>query len=608
MKESFKKIFDLLPNGDFYKIAILFLMMVVASVLALLGVGMVPIFVIAVLDADQVLNLPVLGDILISLDITTQAELALFGSIALFLIFLVKNLFMLFYDYTNEKFMLNRKLFLKNRLFKAYMHSPYMFFLGRNSSELVRNISNEAGSILDGALKPIMTITLHSLITVLIVSALIYTEPFIAGVGILLFGGFSILFLELTKKSILRYGNEALNHRNFMMKSLLEGLGGFKDAKVLKRENFFLREFNHHADKIRFYDLWSKILRSVPRQIVEMLALSGVLFIAVVMVLQDREVTSIVPIIALFGAAVIKLKPSINTIMDQVNHFRYHLHSINTIYNDLIKLESRKFYKDSHFTGVFVSKNKKPFVIERDIELKNLSFTYPDSDIPAVENVSLRIPKNNAVAFVGPSGSGKTTIADLILGLLEPDSGGVFSDGKNILKNLNNWQKNIGYIPQHIYLLDDSIRKNICFGLEDNEIDEKQLETAIDAAQLRNLINSLELREETIVGERGIRLSGGQRQRIGIARALYNNPQLLIMDEATSALDNITERNVIKAIEKLKGEKTIIMIAHRLTTVKNCDTIYMMKQSEIIGAGTYSELLNKNREFREMSLVDEYLQ
>jgi ATP-binding cassette, subfamily B, bacterial PglK len=602
MKESLKKIFDLLPNGDPYKIALLFVMMIVASLLALLGVGMVPLFVVAVLESDKVLNLPVLGEILLSLNITTPAQLAIFGSFALFSIYLLKNLFMLFYDYTSHKFMLNRKLFLKNRLFHAYMYSPYMFYLNRNSSELIRNISNEASNVLEGALKPILNISLHSLMITIIVSALIYTEPLISGIGIILFGGFSVVFLNLTKVKIENYGSEALNHRNLMTRSLLQGLGGFKDAKVLKRENYFLNEFNHHADKIRFYDLWNALFRAMPRQIIEMLALSGVLFIAIVMVIQGREVTSIVPIIALFGAAVMKIKPSINSIIEQINKFRYHIFSINAIYDDLIKLENRKFYK---VKGASRNHSSEILSIKKGIDLMNIEFTYPDSNIPALQNIHIHIPKNKAVAFVGPSGSGKTTIADLILGLLEPDKGTVKVDGVNIFDNIDGWQKNIGYIPQHIYLVDDTIRNNICFGLKEDEIDEERLAITIDTAQLREFINSLENGDQTIVGEEGIRISGGQRQRIGIARALYNNPQLLIMDEATSALDNVTEKNLVHAIEKLKGEKTIIMIAHRLTTVQNCDKIYMMKQAEIIASGTYFDLLNTNEEFRKMSLVDE---
>lgn len=598
MKSRVRQIFQLLPEGDALKIGALFLMMILASVITLLGVGTVPVFVSAVIDADRILNYPVLGEFLTSIDVTTPQELALFGAFALLSIYLFKNLFMLFYNYMNGKFMLNRVLYLQNRIFRAYMNSPYTFFIGRNSSELLRNINSEVGKIVDGTLKPALYICLNVIMTIVIVTGLIVVEPLITGVGIIFFGGFTYLFLRLTKKSISRYGSESLAHRKSMTKAILEGLQGFKDAKVLKRENYFLQQYDYHAQKHKGYDIKNMVLNSLPRQIIEMIALSGILFIAVMMVLQGREVSTIVPMIALFGAAVMKVKPSINSIIEDINKLRYNIYSVDAVYRDLNHLEKRYDQTPPDRLG-------EKLTLENAISLQDLDFSYPNQTKPAVKNISITIPKNRAVAFVGPSGVGKTTLVDVILGLLEPQKGSLMVDDKDVFENLDKWQRNIGYIPQFIYLLDDTIRRNICFGIPDNEVDDEMLETAIETAQLKDFIATLDKGIDTIVGERGIRLSGGQRQRIGIARALYNNPQVLVMDEATSALDNITERVLIKAIERLRGDKTIIMIAHRLTTVKNCDTIYMMKDGEIIADGKYDDLLVSSKEFREMSLVDE---
>jgi ATP-binding cassette subfamily C protein len=342
-----------------------------------------------------------------------------------------------------------------------------------------------------------------------------------------------------------------------------------------------------------------------------MLALGGVLFIAVSMILQGRDPETIVPTIALFGAAVMKLKPSIFTMIDQVNSIRFNQHSIDEIWIDLNRLENLSTKRQSsqrvYPSGSPEEHGKESSVlhVEHTIDLKNVTFIYPDSSLPAVRDISLSIQKNSAVAFVGESGAGKTTIVDVILGLLEPQSGTIEVDGHNVYNCTEQWQRNIGYIPQEIYLLDDTIRRNICFGIPDDQIDEESLQTAIETAQLREMINQLEKGDRTRVGERGIRLSGGQRQRIGIARALYHNPQVLVMDEATSALDNITEKYVINAIERLKGEKTIIMIAHRLTTVENCDTIHLMKDAHIIASGSFNELQHTSAEFRKMSLMRE---
>jgi ATP-binding cassette subfamily C protein len=546
-----------------------------------------------------------------AMSITTTGKLVGFGAFVLLTIYAMKNAYMFFYDYINTRFMLRRVVLLQNRLFKAYMNSPYLLFLTRNSSELIRNISSESSRAINQTLKPIMAIMLHSIMIVVIASALIYAEPLISGLGILLFGGFSVIFLKLTQKKMTWFGTKALHHRRSMMQAIMQGLGGFKDAKVLNRESFFLGVFGKHANKILRYELWNSILRALPVRIIEMLALGGVLFIAVSMILQGRDPETIVPTIALFGAAVMKLKPSIFQLIDQVNSIRFNKHSIEEIWLDLNRLENlytvkRDKYREYQLRNVNSTNGENSVLhLENTVDLKNVTFVYPDSSLPAVKEITLTIEKNSAVAFVGESGAGKTTIVDIILGLLEPQKGMIEVDGQNVYNCTERWQKNIGYIPQEIYLLDDTIRRNICFGIPDAEIDEQSLQTAIETAQLREMISQLDKGDRTRVGERGVRLSGGQRQRIGIARALYHNPQVLVMDEATSALDNITEKYVIDAIERLKGEKTIIMIAHRLTTVENCDIIHLMKNARVIASGSYSELLNTSTEFRKMSLISE---
>ena len=603
MKDTIQKLLSLLPEGDLVKLAIIFIMMIAASLLALLGVGMVPVFVLAVVDSSRLYDLPILGEMLSAMDIISTRKLVGLGAVILLSIYAIKNAYMFFYDYINTRFMLRRVVLLQNRLFSAYMNSPYLLSLTRNSSELIRNISSESSRAINQTLKPMLAIMLHSIMIVVIASALFYTEPLISGLGILFFGGFSIIFLKITQKKMTWFGTQALRHRRSMMQAIIQGLGGFKDAKVLNRESFFLGVFGTHANRIQRYELWNNVLRALPIRIIEMLALGGVLFIAVAMILQGRDPEIIVPTISLFGAAVMKLKPSIFTLIDQVNSIRFNKHSIEQIWLDLNRLENRKQNDQLALNGD--SKQKPKLKLGKSIELNDVSFVYPDSNIPAVKNISLRIPKNSAVAFVGESGAGKTTIVDVILGLLEPQEGTIEVDNQNVYNFTKLWQRNIGYVPQEIFLLDDTIRRNICFGIPDDEIDEESLKTAIFAAHLTELINDLEKGDKTRVGERGIRLSGGQRQRIGIARALYHNPQVMVMDEATSALDNITEKYVIDAIERLKGDKTIIMIAHRLSTVENCDTIYMMKNARLVASGTYDELLNTSPEFRELSMMNQ---
>lgn len=600
MRSLSRKIFLLLPKGDRLRIGLLIAMMLIASLLSLLGVGMIPVFVLTVINPDYILEMPVVGELLSSLNITTTERLVVVGALFLLFVFAAKNVYMIYYDYVKTKYMLHRKVYIQNRLFRAYMSSPYLLFLSRNSSELIRNIDGESTRVMDGVLKPALDITLNGMMTLMIIVALIYVEPFISGMGILLFGGGSYIFLRSSRSKMRSFGSKALHHRHLKMKALMQGLGGFKDVKVLNREWYFLKDFDTNIRKILKYDLWNTIFRALPVHIIELLALSGVLFIAVTMILQGRSADAIVPVIALFGAAVMRLKPSIFSLIEGVNSLHYNTHSIDTILTDLHKLENQK---GSTLPPPGKKGNAERLEIRDHLELKNVAFKYPGNSDYAVENINIRIPKNHAVAFVGASGAGKTTLADVILGLLKPQRGEIRVDGVDIFDDIRKWQHNIGYIPQDIYLLDEPIRNNICFGVEEHEIDEEQLKMVIETAQLSDLIRSLPEGVDTLVGERGVRLSGGQRQRIGIARALYHDPQLIIMDEATSALDNITEKYLIHAIEQLKGEKTIIMIAHRLTTVQKCDTIYLMEGAEIIAAGPYSHLLENSPEFREMSLI-----
>lgn len=598
MIDSLKKVYYLLPPHDNYKLAILLLMMLVSSFNTLAGIGMVPVFVTLIIDSEWVLSQPVIGPFLDSFGIQTPQRLVVFGAALLILLFSFKNLYIVFYEYLRMKYMLNRHLILQNRLFNAYMRSGYTFFLSRNSSELLRNVSAEVGRVIDGTLKPFLIILLNAITTLVIVVGLMYVEPLITITGMILFGSVSYLYLKVTKNKIRQYGRESLSYRQFMTKAILQGLGGFKDAKVLNREKHFLDSYHQNAFKHKKYDLWKGVLNVLPVHMIELMALTGILFIATIMVLQYRDMNSIITVLALFGAAITKLKPSVNNIILNVNSLRYNIYSVEAIYDDLVMLESKKVPLRQLYTDI------APLTIKQKIEIKNVEYTYPDANEPAIRNINITIPKNCAVAFVGASGVGKTTLVDLILGLLEPQKGTVEADGVNIFDHVRSWQKNIGYIPQFIFLTDDTIRNNICFGIPEKDIDENKVWDAVKTAQLAHFVNKLDDGLDTIVGERGVRLSGGQRQRIGIARAVYNNPQILIMDEATSALDNITERHVVNSIEKLRGDKTIIMIAHRLTTVQRCDTIYMMKDAEIIAEGSYEQLLLNSPDFREMSLVD----
>ena len=384
-----------------------------------------------------------------------------------------------------------------------------------------------------------------------------------------------------------------MQHRGMSNKAVLEGLSGVKDARVLGREEGFMARFRASNWKLAQAQFFKEMVFGIQRPIYETITVIGVLGLALVLTAKDESMESIIAVLALFAAATYRMMPTFRELINQVNTLRYHIVSVDPVYDDMMQL--RNVLEKQADPAL------PPMPFQHDIVLEQVSFAYPERYEKVLDQIDMQIKRGQAVAIVGESGSGKTTLVDALLGLLKIDGGSIRVDGRDIYGDTRAWQRNIGYIPQTIYLTDDTLKRNVAFGLNDEAIDETLFRQAIAAARLEELIDKLPEREHTRIGERGVRLSGGQRQRVGIARALYHNPQLLIMDEGTSALDNITEKYVIDAIEHLKGDRTIIMIAHRLSTVKNCDVICLMEHGRITDTGTYEELLKRNARFREMA-------
>ena len=600
MISRLKKLFFLIGKSGRTKFFILLALMVVNSLLEMVGIGSIPVFIIIVSNPNMVLQHKWAGPIITSLNITTSKDLMLWGSIFLILIFVLKNSFFSFLIYIKTRVIYNEQVRLGNRLFKAYMKASYTFFLNRNSAELLRNVNGETKLIISNIIIPLLQIFLEGLVLLTIVILLIAVEPVISLLTFASIGTVSFLFIRMTNKKTKAYGKEAQQHRKKMNKIVLEGISGIKDIIVLGRENIFLDRYNFSAVRTAISIRYKQIINQLPKPFMETIAVTGMLFIALMLLVLGREVKSLLPILTLFGVATMRLLPIFKTIVSDYTDIRYNIYAIDPVYNDLKLLEKDADKQIKKEKKIYL----KPYPFTSQIVFKNVSYRYPHGHAEAIRNINLNIPRGAAIGFVGPSGAGKTTIVDILLGLLEPQQGQVLVDNQNIFQNVKCWQRNVGYIPQFIYLNDDTIRRNIAFGLPDEAIDAAKLEEALHAAQLETLIRELPEGLDTVIGERGIRLSGGQRQRIGIARALYNNPQVLIMDEATSALDNITEKDVIEAIEHLRGDRTIIMIAHRLTTVQNCDVIYLMNEGSILEHGSYEYLLESSSEFRKMNLME----
>jgi ATP-binding cassette, subfamily B, bacterial PglK len=562
---------------------------------------MIPVFISIIAVPDTVLEIELLMPIWEMFGIDNSGDLLVYGSIFLIVVFILKNTYILFYNYIQTRFIFLRLTSIASNLFKLYMYAPYEFHLKRNSAELLRNITNETMHLVNGVLYNLLKIAKDLVLITAIFGMLLWLEPVISIVVFLLLGGGGALFIMVIRERIRKYGQLAQKERANMIRSVNEGLGGFKDARVLNREKWFYKRFSDNIKSFSKAQIFSDIASLANKPVTETIAISGLLFIALLLYWQGRGIESVIPVMTLFGAATLRLMPAIQEMMKAFTTLKYFIFSIDPIYNDTMELkgEASKYnIRSNRKTGTHKGAKLN---FKNKIKFEAASYIYPRSDVEAVKNLSITIPKGYAVGFVGPSGAGKTTLVDMLLGLLEPQHGRITVDNINIHNDISAWKENIGYIPQFIFLADNTIRRNIAFGLPDHEIEEEKLQNAIKAAQLDELVNSLPEGIDTIIGERGTRLSGGQRQRIGIARALYNDPKVLIMDEATSALDNITERYVINAIERLKGERTIVMIAHRLTTVEKCDHLYFMQNGQITDSGTYDQLIARNAEFKNMA-------
>lgn len=572
------------------------MLMVLAAVLEVAGIGMIPVFVAIVADPERIMSVEWLAPVFSLLDITTTKDLLIWGSITLVTVFILKSGYIISLNFFESRFIYNRRYTMSYRLMSSYMRAPYTFHLQRNSAELLRNITREVDVITNIVVTYLLKMGREGIMVLAILIMLFTVEPLITFMIILLSGLGGGTFILLNKKKMQKYGQEEQRRYADMVKAVHQGFGGIKEARVLNREEEFIKIFSNEAFKSTRLMAYLKFIQQIPRPIVETTAVIGMLLISVMLVWQDRAMSDIIPILTLFAMATVRLMPSVQELISMYTNLRYSMVSINPVYEDLKALETYNARYLKNRSG------NPQLQLHREIEIRNVNYRYPGSEDSALSNISLTIRRGEVVAFVGSSGAGKTTIVDLILGLLEPDEGEILVDDIDIRTNISGWQRNIGYIPQSIYLADETLQSNIAFGVPKEEIDETKIMQAVKMAQLETLIQRLPDKLNTIVGEHGVRLSGGQRQRIGIARALYHSPQVLVMDEATSALDNITERQITRAIELLKGDRTLIMIAHRLSTVRNCDTLYFMEDGKIVQKGTYSDLVDTNSRFREMAL------
>lgn len=564
---------------------LLLLLIIVGTAFELLGVSSVQPLINAIMERDSV-SIESRGGIytavyrIFHLQNTTQLILALIG--LLIVVYVVKNLYLIFMYRFQYQYIYSNMRSLSTRMMKSYLGRPYSYFIEKSSAELLRNINQDTADFFGVIQAAVQLTTEGMVVAALIVYLFIRDKTITLSVGILL-GLLILVFQKVYKKRLLKKGEQNRYYEAQVNKWIQQAFGGIKEVKVMNKEEFFFREYDHAFEgRVRSEYTYHTMI-AIPKPVIEAAAMFAMLGSAFIKIATGVNLNYFIPTLSIFVVAAYRLLPSFNRITEYMGTIAYQSPAVTAIYEHLKEIE-RMEKEDSSWNG---EKNSIDSQVERiplnqAIRLSDVSFRYPNTDHFVLQGVNLTIQKNTSVAFIGQSGAGKTTLADLILGVLAPTSGKITADGEDINRNLAGWHRTIGYVPQSIYLLDDTIEANIAFGIPEREIDREKVRKAIQKAQLESTIAELPEGLQTRVGERGIRFSGGQRQRIGIARALYAEPEVLILDEATSALDNETEAAVMESIDALHGQMTLVIIAHRLSTIQNCDVIYEIEDGTAV--------------------------
>jgi ABC-type multidrug transport system fused ATPase/permease subunit len=555
------------------RLFILLLLIIFGGFIEMVSLSLISPFIAVLLDNTMIDTNPYISWVYGFLGFSSVIPFLAFMTFMLAAVYLFRGCFFFILYRTKFRFIARRQAELSERLMQKLLGFSYLYHTHKNIAEIQRIVRGDVGAMF-GMINGILVLLSDLFMSLFILAMLMFTSPIVTLCVVTLSLLCVLLYFKTFRKRIQTQGNRNRNATIGMIKTLNQAFGGIKEVKVLRREGYYRKVFRGFNAEYITTSTSFQTLDILPKLVIEVVFFGGAFAILGFFILGGADIAGMVPQLSMFVFAAFRILPAISRQVSGINKVLYQRVAVDTIYGGLFE-EVDIAVEVSKETEIDIG------VTSGDIVIQNVSFMYPRTGEPVLEQVSFAIPEKKSIAFVGSSGAGKTTIADLVLGILSPNEGGVFHKGKSIHLNFNEWSKNVGYIPQQIYLLDESILENVAFGIDRNEIDEEKVRRALEQAQLTDFIKSLPEGMDTVVGDRGIRLSGGQRQRVGIARAMYEDPPILVLDEATSSLDHETEKAVMEAIIGFHGNKTIIIVAHRLSTIEHCDIVYRVEDKKV---------------------------
>ena len=594
MIARFRRIFALFDGPTRWRLAGMTLLMALAALLEMAGVGLFLPFIQVLGDPSRLETLPVVRHLYAAVAPANPTRFLMLAILGLALFYLGKNALLLAIVWIQNRFVLGLEAGFARRLMAGYLYRPYLYHLSRNQAEMLRNISLSVMLTFTGTLLPILTIALEGLVVVAILGTLLLLEPLGTLAVLAVLGGTALAFYGALKRRVHRWGGRLEGINAELVQRFQGSQGAIKEILVRGCQDHFVSSVADLAAERSLVRLRMITANQAPRMVMEAVGVGVLLLLAALLIAGGREISEVVPLLGMFAIAAFRLLPSINRVVSNAVTLKESSAAFENVCQDLETAPPP--------TGAGRGE-RLPF---RDrITLRNVGFTYPGVDRPALDGVDMEIRRGQEIGLVGPSGSGKSTLVDILLGLLPPAIGTIEVDGRDFRSELRSWQQEIGYVPQRIHLLNDTLRRNVALGVPDADIDDGLIWQALARAQVEEVVRQLPEGLDTVLGDHGQRLSGGQRQRIGIARALYHDPDVLIMDEATSALDNETEHAITRMLSALHGEKTVIIIAHRLNTVRHCDQLILMSGGKVVDVGRFGDLAQRNPDFqRQIDLAD----